>query len=315
MKFLLHGATLALAWFLVVNLGFSSVIAWASARRGRPSSPGFWFTVRMLPGLAATLFVAAIFLPSYWRYEPRQTAEGFDLTLTACAILGASLLGAGGIRGVSAWRRATVRTRAWLGTARPLSIAHTPIPAFEIEAEYPLMALVGVLRPRLLVTRGLMNALSDEELAACVAHEIGHSHAWDNFKRLAMRASPDALCGTPAAREIERRWVSASEHAADDVAGHHGAAARCALASALVKVARLMPPQPVATEPFSTLIAGGEIASRVRRLLDDRAMAGSGPRLRVHIASAIAIMTLGATYGPLLHAVHHVTELLVQSLP
>ena len=39
---------------------------------------------------------------------------------------------------------------------------------------------------------------------------------------------------TPAAREIERRWAAAAEHAADYGAGTSGEV-RCALASALVK--------------------------------------------------------------------------------
>jgi len=69
-------------------------------------------------------------------------------------------------------------------------------------------------------------------------------------------------------------------------------------------------------EPISTLIGGGEIASRVRRLLDDRTLAPSGARGRIWIAlAAAAIVAIGAVYSPLLHAVHYATELLVQSLP
>jgi len=314
MNYVLHGATLAMAWFLIVNLACSWLAA-RLVRRRTPAAPAWWFTLRILPALAASFFVGAVFLPSYWRYEPRQTTEGFDVTLTACAIAAAVLIGSGGMRGIAAWRRASCRTRAWLGSARPIAIAGAAVPAFSIDADYPLMALVGILRPRLLVTRGLMHALSDEELAACVAHELGHSQAWDNLKRLAMRASPDLLFGTATAREIERRWASAAEHAADDRAGHHGAAARCALASALVKVARLMPER-ITVEPISTLIAGGEIAARVRRLLEDRALAPAATRRRrVRAASLVFGAALCAAYGPLLHAVHHVTEILVGSLP
>ena len=288
------GATLAMAWFLIVNLACSWLAARLACRR-TPAAPAWWFTLRILPALAASLFVGAVFLPSYWRYEPRQTAEEFDLTLTACAIAAAVLIGRGGVRGIAAWRRASCRTRAWLGSARPIAIAGAAVPAFSIDADYPLMALVGILRPRLLVTRGLMHALSDEELAACVAHELGHSQAWDNLKRLAMRASPDLLSGTATAREIERRWAS--------------------LASALVKVARLMPER-ITVEPISTLIAGGEIAARVRRLLEDRALAPAATRRRrVRAASLVFGVALCAAYGPLLHAVHHVTEILVGSLP
>jgi Zn-dependent protease with chaperone function len=313
--FVLHGAVLSLSWFLAVNVAASTIVARAARRQARSESATFWFAVRVLPACVATLFVAAVFVPSYWRYEPRDTLERIDLTLAACAIGAGGLLAAAGIRGASAWWQARSRVGVWMRTARPLSIARTNVRAFEVEAQRPIMALVGVLRPKLLVTRGLMNALSEEELAACVAHELGHSRAWDNLKRLAMRASPDALSGTSAAREIERRWASASEHAADRMAGRSGAVARCALASALVKLARLIPPEPAPAEPMSTILGGGEIASRVRRLLDDRALAPAAGRTCAWVALVIALVTTAVTYDPLLKGIHQVTEQLVHSLP
>jgi Zn-dependent protease with chaperone function len=369
MNFVLHGLTLALAWFLVINVTASGLVAFASTRRQHARSAAYWFALRILPGCTAMLFAALVFVPSYWRYEPRETLEGFDVTLTTCAVLGGVLLAAAASRGITAWWHAAVRVRAWMDTARPLALEEPTrsalrtrrfnpdlrcssgppelgrgvkgkqdfsscplrspwwdrfssdalldmrVSAFEVDAERPFMALVGVLRPRLLVTRALMNALSDEELFACIVHELGHSRAWDNLKRLAMRASPDALFGTSAARAIERRWASASEHAADDMAADHGMAARCALASALVKVARLMPEDRVLTEPISTLVGGGEIAARVHRLLDDRTVAPDAVRPGVRVVSVAAIVTIGAMYGPLLQVVHDATELLVQLVP
>src|SRR5438552_382789 len=115
------------------------------------------------------------------------------------------LLAGAGIRGLLAWCRAASRVSLWLQDARPLRIEHSTIAAFEVDSERPLMALAGVIRPRLIVTRGLMAALSEDELASCVTHELGHWHAWDNLKRLAMRASPDVLFGTSTAQEIARR--------------------------------------------------------------------------------------------------------------
>jgi Zn-dependent protease with chaperone function len=330
MKFVLHGATLALAWFLIVNLILSALAAWAAAREIRRESAAFWFAIRMLPGCIAVLFVAAVFVPSYWRYEPRNAIEDFDLTLIACAMIAAGLLGAAAIRGLTSWWHATSIVRRWMQNARPLCLEGTSIGAFEVDVERPMMALVGVLRPRLLVTRGLMKALSDEELSACVAHELGHSSAFDNLKRLAMRAAPDALFATSAAREIERRWASASEHAADDAAGHLGIGARCALASALVKVARLIPGQSGLTAdrssaadagsvarsgPISPLVGGSEIASRVRRLLENRAPVPAAPRPAAWILSGVAVVAIGLIYGPLLQAVHVATEIVVQAAP
>jgi hypothetical protein len=268
-----------------------------------------------LPAASAVVFVTALFLPSYWKFEPRQVTEGFDVTLAACAIAAMAIVAAACVRGVSTWRRAARRTRAWMATARPLALPGTSIPAFAIDADAPVMALVGVLRPRLLVTRGLIDALTDDELAASVAHELGHCRAWDNLKRLAMRSAPDVLAGTAAVRHLERRWASASEHCADHRASDDNAAVRCALASALVKVARLTPLSLPSAEPISTLVGGGDIASRVHHLLAERAPASSGSRARPAMVLAGSATLMAVTYAPVLRAVHDLTEVLVRFLP
>ncbi|OLE81541.1 MAG: hypothetical protein AUF76_12695 [Acidobacteria bacterium 13_1_20CM_2_65_9] len=295
MTFLLHGATLTLACFVAVNVLLSALVVWIARREPRTDSPAFWFGLRVLPAAVAAAFVSTVFVPSYWRYEPREFVEGFDVTLTMSALAALVLLGAGAARGVSAW---------------------AGLPAFAIDAQAPIMALVGVWRPRLLVTRRLIDALTDEELAASVAHELGHSRAWDNLKRLAMRAAPDLLAPTASARAIERRWASAAEHAADRMCGHATPTVRCALASALVKVARLTPPEPMIAEPISTLIGGGEIASRVRVLLDDGVATPVRRRRPLRwLCAAMALAAIAASYGPLLRTVHELTEVLVYALP
>src|SRR5205823_6090137 len=106
--------------------------------------------------------------------------------------------------------------------------------------------------------RGLLEALTPEELTAGASHEIAHHRGRDNLKRLAMRGAPDLLHWTPAARALERRWAAAAEHRADATAAIvRSPAARLALASALVKIARLMPVDPPVTDPISTLVGGG----------------------------------------------------------
>jgi Zn-dependent protease with chaperone function len=316
----IQGAALALAWFFVVNLlscGAVIAIARRQARRRPAPSPGLWFALRMLPAVSAFAFVVGIFVPSYWRFEPREAREAVDMTLTICAIGAMALLAMAAYRGISAWRSAVWRTRAWMRTARPLALSGTTIPAFEIDADAPVLALAGVLRPRLLVTRALVLALTPEELAASVAHEIGHSHARDNLKRLLMRAAPDLFGATSSARALERGWAAASEHHADRIASDHNPAARCALASALLKVARLTPVPPPLAEPISTLIGGGDIASRVCSLLDDGARGSTAAsRARGHwLRAAAAALAIVVIYAPLLRVVHQTTEVLVRSLP
>jgi Zn-dependent protease with chaperone function len=325
MDYLAHGLILALAWFLVVSALASAVVAGAIGRRAASmptESPAFWFGVRLFPSALATAFVTALFVPSYLAYEPRELVEGFDLTLTALAIAALALCVIGAVRAVGASRAANARTAEWMRHARPIALEGTNLPAFEIDADAPLMALVGILRPRLLVTRGLVDALTAEELGASVTHEIGHSRAWDNVKRLAMRAAPDLLGVGEAARTIERRWAAAAERHADAYAA--GGAARCALASALVKVARLMPAADAPTstgawraawEPISTLVGGGDLAARVEGLLDDRTPARTPARFAWVVATTTAFIASIAAYAPLIRIVHSATEVLVRALP
>jgi Zn-dependent protease with chaperone function len=313
-RYLLHGLTTGLAWFATVNVVVGAAVALIARRatRGPVGSQGFWLALRLLPAASSIAFVTVLFVPSYWRYEPRAV-EDLDLSLGAIAIAALIVVAAAAIRGYGAWRRASRRAEAWLRVARPAG-SHAGVRAFEIPLEAPMMALIGVFRPRLIVTRGVVDALSDDELRASVAHEVGHLRAWDNLKRLAMRAAPDLLAGTRTAAAIETRWASAAEHAADGAAGRD-TETRCALASALVKVARLTPRATPIAEPISTLVDGGDIASRVRQLLDDDAPA---PRRRSMRRISIGVLIAAAfalAYGPLLLMVHAATEALVNTLP
>src|SRR5262245_24750512 len=138
------------------------------------------------------------------------------------------------VRGVAAWRSAARRTRVWMRNARPISLPGTTLPAFEVDVDTPMLALVGIVRSRLFVTRGLIAALSPEELAAAVAHEVNHARSRDNLARLVMGSLPDVLPRTSSIRTIEQRWVTASEHRADRAVAAHDPRARLELASALV---------------------------------------------------------------------------------
>ena len=317
MNYFVHGATLALAWFLAINVLVSAAVVLAAIRPPRLASS--LLALRLLPAMLSTAFVAIVFLPSYWTFEPRDFPEGFDLTLTALAGLAVIVLVGTASRTAGVWWRAVRRARVWTQTAAPLALAGIEVPAFRIDAPEPVMALVGIFRTRLIVTRGLIEALTPEEIAAGAAHEAAHDRARDNLTRLAMRGAPDVLHWTRAARVLERRWAAAAEHRADAAASIVGSrAARLALASALVKIARLMPAAAPLGEPISTLVGGGEIAARVERLIDDGPHRGANRRRPGALWTVLAIAAaaaLAAGYLPLLETIHRTTEILVQRLP
>lgn len=318
-SYLAHGATLTFAWFVAINalLCVASALIASLMRRANSlqRSPRFWMAVRLLPAAIAGAFALALFVPSYWQFEPREAVEGFDLSLTIFALIGAVLVIAAIARGIAAWTAAARRVLVWMRHSQPLAIADGRIPAALVDAPQPMIALVGVFRPRLLVTRGLIDALTRSELEAVVAHEMGHYRAFDNLTRLLMRAAPDFLTYLPMAKNIEHRWAAAAEHSADRIGGPDATASRCALASALVKVARLTPPSVPLAEPISTLISGGDIASRVQTLLNDEERLAAANRWPLFAAATACLGVASVAYVPLLRSVHEITEVLVRSLP
>ena len=59
--FLLHGVTLALAWFLVFNAAMTAAVALLAARlaqRERSGSPALWLALRLAPAVLSIAFVA-----------------------------------------------------------------------------------------------------------------------------------------------------------------------------------------------------------------------------------------------------------------
>ncbi|HEX3704013.1 MAG TPA: M48 family metalloprotease [Vicinamibacterales bacterium] len=323
MTYVLYGATLAFTWFLALNLLLSVLVA-AIPRRVSKTLGSFGpamrarllLALRLLPAASSIAFVVGVFLPSFWTLEPRDFDEAFGFTTTTFAIVACMVLGTALWRGVSALRESSGRSRAWLAHATPMALAGAPAPVYCLDAPVPAMTLVGVIRPRLLVTRPLIEALTPEELRAAVEHEVGHLGSWDNLKRLVMRATPDALSLFPASRRIERDWALAAEHAADAQAAQDSGTG-LALASALVKVARLTPIDRSFGVLASPLVGGEGIASRVERLVDrpPAHRLALATRILCWAAAAASLAIVVAGYAPLLQSVHSISEVLVHTLP
>jgi len=92
----------------------------------------------------------------------------------------------------------------------------------------------GALTPRVAISRGLVEATSEGELAAVLEHERYHVHNLDPLKVLLARAVPATFFYFPVLGALRARYVVGRELAADRRAvkacGHHP------LASALLKV-------------------------------------------------------------------------------
>ena len=321
MRYAVLGVSLALTWFVLLNVVTSAVVAGLTrvlvsgrANRLEPSGASLWFWLRLSPSAVAFLVVAGAIVPAYARLEPRDVVEPVGVGLCAVTIAALSLIGWSLGRGVAGWHRALVQLRAWLQQAERLPWPAKPVPVFGVRDRFPAVSLVGICRQRLFVARQVLDVLTPEELHVVVDHELRHHSAWDNIKRLLLLASPDALAFLPAGAHLEREWARAAESAADCRATGGDARKRVALAAAVLKVARLMPAPAPLNAPVSNLYCGGPLAARVQRLLrnDFEPPATIVPRV---VIAAVALALVSSAIGsPLLPAVHRCTECLVRLL-
>jgi beta-lactamase regulating signal transducer with metallopeptidase domain len=299
----LLGICLVLAALLVVN-AFTSVLMAACARlfehrlqrlpaRARAE---VLFAMRVGPTALAVFSVGFLLVPAYISYEPYGTNEVVSTKLGVLALISAAGLG------FALWRlfRSSFATRsllrAWLRDARQIRIEGIKIPTFRIRHPFPIIAVVGTVRPRLFIAEQVLRTLNEDELAASIAHEGGHLNARDNLKRSTLLACRNALMMLPCGRSLDRAWADAAESAADEYAVFENSSRALNLASALVKIARMVPVGARADVPLGAYLVGaGEnsgVKARVRRLLE---IASNGPGLgnRRSIARVLPAASLG----------------------
>jgi Zn-dependent protease with chaperone function len=79
----------------------------------------------------------------------------------------------------------------------------------------PCSFTYGLLSARVVVSRGLVDAVSADELEAVLQHEHYHVRSWDTLKVVVARAAPSAFFFLPALRHLRDRYLAGRELAAD----------------------------------------------------------------------------------------------------
>jgi beta-lactamase regulating signal transducer with metallopeptidase domain len=195
------------------------------------------------------------------------------------------------------------------------------VAAWVIDGTVPFVMLAGVLRPRLVISSGVVAALSAEQLSAVVRHERAHGASRDNLKRLLVLLAPGILPFASGFRilgfqNLERAWAKTLEWAADDRASAGKTRRSLSLAAALVRVARLGSAMPAPALATSLMADGADLSERVDRLLRPVRRTRRRHREPILMASAgllltgalIAVMAHPAT----LHSAHECLEFLIQ---
>jgi len=159
-------------------------------------------------------------------------------------------------------------SRAWQQTRCEISLNGEISRAVVVEKDAPLLVLAGIFRPSLLVYRGVLQALSTEELEVALRHENAHRVSRDNLKRLFLLLLPDPFPFAPQFSLLEQAWAKLSEWAADDEAVRGDPRRALSLASALLRVARMGAGPRLSFLHTSLVPSGQDLRARINRLLN-----------------------------------------------
>lgn len=269
--------------FPAVACATSGVVVWffAAGIAGRAHAPSA-SEVTEWRRLVWPLFAGALvlaFLAGWALQEPDPADE--RVALGMC--LTAALVGAIDIRALLRALRSLCICR---GTGAPI-------------------ATIGLFRCRTVVCDAFRRAASPGVLAAALAHEAAHARARDPLRLWLAQIAADLQWPVPGARLRLRRWALALEAHRDDEAVASGVSPT-ALAEGILLAARLHVES--SGRPSAAITgAGGGLAIRVRRLLEDGtrgqtlAAPGQAPWFGRACWAAVALAAvLGARFGDLL---------------
>ena len=329
----LLGISLGLATFFVLNVLATAAISlfWRIAepltRRWSARARAEWlFALRIAAPLLSLLMVAMLFVPAYVGYEPYGTSETVSKKLAAFALV--SIVGVVFAlwRAFQTWIATRRLAKQWLRAAVSTRLPFIDIPTYRIAHTFPIIAVVGTLRPRLFIAEQVLESLTKDELVAAIAHEGGHLAARDNFKRALLHGCRDLLTIVPSGRSLDRAWSESVECAADEHAAQISPDIALNLASALVRIARMVPVGVRTELPLATFLVGEEtrgIKLRVRRLIEiasaSRSNGTEGLRMGtvgppIGMAMLFAFTMAVAANPHVLLAVHSVIEDVVSFL-
>lgn len=170
-----------------------------------------------------------------------------------------------------------------------------------VESLHPQCFTAGLLRPRVLLSRGLFDALTSEERSVVLAHELAHVR-----RRDALLVAVVDMLGVLHTGHV-RRWLVrelsvAAEQACDEEAVMH-VRDRMTVAATILSVERMTRnARPAVLDPITVACAATAVERRVEALLCDPLPPPCLRRTFVLVGAVVAAVLL------LANEVHHVTE-------
>lgn len=328
LPYLLRLLCLCFATFFLVHAA-SAILVWIGApaafRVAQHSKPGFaarfLFLFRMFPFALTAFVVLGFCIPSYLWLEPLASGEKVGFACLGAAAMGFTVWMLSVFRVGFSLLRTSRYMNSCQRDGQEVTVEGETSPVLVVKRDAPLMAVAGLVRPRLIVSRGVLHKLTPEQREAAFRHEQAHQASRDNLKRFLCLLAPDALPFLSGFKKIERQWARYTEWAADDHAVAGDSQRALSLAAALVSVAKMgVDHQPafLLSSLYSQLVAEDEdLAVRVDRLLREQQYAEKPLAPLVQVARNVALVAGGLVAAALvwpgsLGSVHQILEKLIQ---
>jgi beta-lactamase regulating signal transducer with metallopeptidase domain len=315
---------LCLAAFFLVHASLGLAVSASASRAVRFASrmtpahgARLLLALRLFPAAFALFVVAGLCTPSYLYLEPKGAPEPMGPACLAAALMGLAVWGSSIARATRALARSLQHIRQCRRQSREMRLPGERKAAWVIEGTAPCVMLAGVFRPRMVISRGVVAALSAEQLSAVVRHERAHGASRDNLKRLLVLLAPGILPFASGFRNLERAWAKISEWAADDRAAAGKARRSLSLAAALVRVARLGSAASTPALATSLMADGADLSERVDRLLRPARSTARRPQREPILTASAGLLLTGALIAVMahpvtLHSAHECLEFLIQ---
>ncbi len=246
----------------LLSLGLFPRIARAAASMRPRQASRILILLRLGPACLSLLLVLIACLPSYLRYEENHASEEIGLLCLVPACLGLLICLNAFVRAM----RAIIQSSSLSDTVCAAKDSTSWHLANETQ-ELPSLGLVGLLKPKVVVSPRVLEVLTAEQFQAALDHERAHRSSGDNLKRLLILLAPDLVPFLRSFRVLEDHWDQYAELAADDLATRGNPVRSIALAEALIRLARLEGTQAQAPLVSGLFAAREGLALRVERLL------------------------------------------------
>jgi len=276
-------------WQSTLFAGCATLLVLALRHNSAAIRHGIWVAASvkfLLPFSALTALAAWLMpvtpelaAPSLLALQPAARPFAASAVTVEIPLLGLAALWATGTLAICAvWLVQGLRLAAARRRANTLALdLPVPVPIPVKESPLPVEpGLVGILRPMILLPRGIAQALSAAEIDAILAHELAHWRRRDNLLAAIHMLVTALFWFHPMVWWIGARLNAERENACDEAVLEQGKSPQL-YAACILKVCRLYLQSPL---PCAAGVAGADLRRRVEAIMANRlAEALDGHRL------------------------------------